>query len=353
MLKRIAFLAAFVFSALLHAQVLHGVGSTSQYPLFSEWSKSYKKVNAAVHLHYTPTGSARGVEEFLEGKADFVATDEALTDQQLQSAKQKLGADILQVPMVLGAVVPVYSVDGVDTELKFTGAALAGIFLGKITKWNDQEIADANPGVQLPDVAIRVVHRSDDSDTTYMWTAFLCNVSKEWKAGPGKGLNVQWPIGLGAKGDDGVEELVVGPRIINTNRIDDFPSNISNSIGYVQLHYAIQRNLPYGDVENASGGFARAAASSLMAEATSAAKESPDAYRRSLADVPSETGYPISSFTWILVPAEMRDKAKAKAMADFLKWMLKDGQNAAAELRFVRLPTAITEDAAGEVAKLR
>jgi phosphate transport system substrate-binding protein len=352
MLKRIAFISTFAFSVLLQGQVLHGAGSTTQYPLFSEWSKSYKKVNPTVHLHYTPTGSARGVEEFLDGKADFVATDAPLTDQQLQSAKQKLGADILQIPMVLGAVVPIYTVDRVDTELKFTGAALAGIYLGKITKWNDPEIADANPGVQLPDAAIKVVHRSDESDTTYMWTAFLSDVSHEWKAGPGKGLNVHWPTGLGAKGDDGVEDLVIGPRILSTNRVDDFPSNISNSIGYVQLHYAIERNLPYGDVENASGGFARAAASSLMAEATSAAKESPDAYRRSLADVPSETGYPVSSFTWILVPAEMRDKAKAKAMSDFLKWMLKDGQGAAAELHYVRLPEAIVDGAQPEVAKL-
>jgi phosphate transport system substrate-binding protein len=352
MLKRIAFISAFAFSAVLHAQVLHGVGSTSQYPLFSEWSKNYKKVNSAVKLHYTPTGSAKGIEKFLEGKADFVATDKALTDQQLQSARQSLGADILQIPMVLGAVVPVYSVDGVDAELKFTGAALAGIYLGKITRWNDQEIADANPGVQLPDAAIKVVHRSDDSDTTYLWTTFLSDVSKEWKAGPGKGLNVQWPVGLGAKGDDGVEDLVIGPRIAMSTRVDDYVKNISNSIGYLQLHYAIERNLPYGDVENASGGFARAAASSITAEATSAAKESPDAYRRSLADVPSEKGYPISSFTWILVPAEMRDKAKAKAMSDFLKWMLKDGQGAAAELHYVRLPTEIAENAAGEAAKL-
>jgi phosphate transport system substrate-binding protein len=185
-----------------------------------------------------------------------------------------------------------------------------------------------------------------------MWTAFLSNVSKDWKAGPGKGLNVRWPVGLGAKGDDGVEDLVIGPSIAQSVRIDDYVRSISNSIGYVQLHYAIERNLPYGDVENASGGFARAAASSLMAEAASAAKESPNAYRASLADVPSETGYPISSFTWILVPADMRDKAKSKAMADFLNWMLKDGQKQAAELHYVRLPTAIVEDAQPEVAKL-
>jgi phosphate transport system substrate-binding protein len=166
-------------SALVHAQVLQGVGSTAQYPLFSQWSRNYKTVNSAVKLHYTPTGSAKGIERFLEGKADFVATDTMLTDEQLKMARQKLGADILQVPMVIGAVVPIYSVDGVDAELKFTSAALAGIYLGKITRWNDPEIADANPGVSLPDAIIKVVHRSDDNDTTYLWTEFLSKVSPE------------------------------------------------------------------------------------------------------------------------------------------------------------------------------
>lgn len=361
MSKRVMLIATFAFSALLQAplhaplqaQVLHGVGSTAQYPLFSEWSKSYKHADPAVHLHYTPTGSARGIQEFLDGKADFVATDELLTEDQMKVAGQKLGADVLRVPMGIGAVVPVYSVDGVGVELKFTSAALAGIYLGKITRWDDPEIAGANPDVHLPDAAIKVVHRSDESDATYAWTEYLSHISPEWKAGPGKGLNVQWPVGMGAKGDDGVEDLVVGPSVANTLRVDDFPSNISNSIGYVQLHYAIERNLPYGDVENASGGFSRATATSLMAESTSAAKENPDAYRRSLADVPSETGYPISSFTWILVPAEMHDKQKAKAMAGFLKWMLEDGQNTAAEHHYVRLPNVIVQEAAAEVPKLR
>jgi phosphate transport system substrate-binding protein len=330
MLIRMALILACLSCALLNAQVLQGVGSSAQYPLFSQWSKGYKRVNSGVKLHYTPTDSAKGIEQFIQGNADFVVTDTMLTDEQLKMARQKFGADILQVPMVLDAVVPIYTVDGVDTELKFTGAALAGIYLGKITKWNDPEIADANPGVPLPDATIKVVHRSDGDDTTYLWTEFLSKVSPQWKAGPGTGLNVNWPTGLGAKGDDGVEDLVLGPRSVSY-RVDDFPRNISNSIGYVPLHYAIERNLPYGDVENASEEFVRATASSLMAEAVSAAKESPNAYRGSLADVPSMTGYPISSFTWILVPAEIRDKAKAKAMADFLQWMLKEGQDSAVD----------------------
>jgi phosphate transport system substrate-binding protein len=194
------------------------------------------------------------------------------------------------------------------------------------------------------------VHRSDNNETTFLWTEFLTKVSSEWRAGPGKGLNVQWPIGLGAKGDDGVEDLVLGPR--GDYGIEDLVGSISNSIGYVQLHYAILHKLPYGDVQNASGAFARAAESSIMAEAASAAKSIPDAYRMSLANVSSQTGYPISSFTWILIPAKMQDKEKARAMADFLKWMLKDGQDSAEALHYVKLPASIVDPALAEVAKL-
>jgi phosphate transport system substrate-binding protein len=350
MLTRVLLILAYIYPALLPAQALHGAGSTSPYPLYSEWSKSFRKADNSVKLHYSPTGSAHGINQFLEGKADFAVTDMILNDQQLKTARQKLGGDILQIPMVLNAVVPVYSVQGVDTDLKFTRAALAGIFLGKITKWDDPEIADANPGVTLPDAVIKVVHRSDENDTTYLWTEFLSKVSPEWKAGPGIGLNVNWPVGLGVRGDDGEEDLVLGPR--GDYGVEDFLKNLSNSIGYVQLHYAIEHQLPYGDVENASGAFVRATGSSIMAEAASAAESSPDAYRQALADLPSATGYPISSFMWILVPSEMRDKAKAKAMADFLKWMLKDGQNSATDLHFVRLPPAIAENALAVVAKL-
>lgn len=339
-----------IFSALACGQTLHGVGSTFPYPLYSEWSKSYTTVNHTVKLHYKPTGSPKGIEELIEGKADFAATETTLTDEELKMARQKLGTDLLQVPTVLGAVVPIYTVEGADVELKFTGAALAGIYLGKITHWNDPEIVEANPGVQLPDAKIIVVHRSDDNDTTYLWTDFLSSVSPEWKAA-GKGLNVKWPVGLGVKGDDGMEDLVVGP--LRTYLIDSVVSSIPNSIGYVQLHYAIEHQLPYGDVQNASGAFVRATESSIMAEAASAAKSIPDAYRSSLVNVPSPIGYPISSFTWILVPANMRDKGKAKAMADFLRWMLKDGQSSAEALHYVRLPLSIVDAAFAEVAKLQ
>ncbi|MBV8553198.1 MAG: phosphate ABC transporter substrate-binding protein PstS [Acidobacteriaceae bacterium] len=352
MLTRAVRILVIVSSGILHAQTLHGVGSSSPYSLFSEWFKDYGKVNPAVKMHYKPTGSAHGIDQFIEGRADFAVTDAPLTNDQREMARQKLGADVLQIPMMLAAVVPVYTVAGVDVELKFTGAALAGIYLGKITRWNDSEIANANPGVPLPDEKIIVVHRSDSSDITYMWTEFLSKVSPAWRAGPGKGLNVKWPIGLGAKGDDGVEDLVIGPEGSYAYLVDDLVRSISNSIGYVQFHYAVDRKLPYGDVQNASGNFARAAELSIIAEAVSAAKSIPDAYRSSLVDVPSEIGYPISSFIWILVPASMADKEKTKAMADFLKWMLKDGQNSAEALHYVRLPSSIVGEALTEVARL-
>jgi phosphate transport system substrate-binding protein len=252
---------------------------------------------------------------------------------------------------VLGAVVPIYRVDGVDAELKFTGPALGGIYLGKITRWNDPAIADRQPDVSLPDDKIVVVHRSDSSDTTYLWTDFLSAASPEWRAGPGTGLNVKWPVGIGVSGDDGVEELVVGPRA--DFRIDDVIRGIPNSIGFVQLHFAIEQKLPYGDVQNSSGAFARAAPSSITAEAVSEAEAFPDAFRRLLVNEPRPTGYPIASFTWILVPANIRDKAKAEAMADFLRWALRDGQPIAEYLHYVRVPPQVVDAALGEVAKLQ
>jgi phosphate transport system substrate-binding protein len=351
MLIRNILISVIVSSAFACAQTVHGVGSTFVQPLYSEWFNTYKKVNPAVKLRYKPTGFATGVSEFIDGKADFAALETPLTKGQMKVARQKLGSEILQIPTVLGAVVPIYRVDGADVELKFTGMALAGIYLGKITKWNDPQIAGANPGVLFPDRKIVVVHRSDTSDTTYLWTDFLSKISPEWKAGPGTGLNVKWPVGIGVAGDDGVEDLVVGPK--NDQTIDDIIRGIPNSIGYVQLQFAIEERLPYGDVQNASGTFARATASSIRAEAVSALASAPDTFGRSLVNTPSPTGYPISSFTWILVPAKMRDKGKSKAMADFLRWALKDGQDLAERLHYIRLPAPALEAALGEVDKLQ
>jgi phosphate transport system substrate-binding protein len=295
-------------------QTLQGAGSTSPYELYSKWFESYRKLHSDVKIHYRPTGSSVGIDELNSGRVDFAASEVPVTDEQLKAAKAKYGSDILEVPSTIGAVVPIYKIDGVRSELKFTGAALAGIYLGKITMWNDPEIADANPYVSLPNKKIVVVHRSDVSDATYLWTDFLSRVSPEWKAGPGTGLTVKWPVGMGAKGDDGVEDLVVGP--VNNYGITDLVSSMSNSIGYVQLHYAIENQLPYGDVQSASGGFVRAAESSVMAAAASAV---PDNFRGSIENEPGPGVYPISSFTWFIVPLKTKDPSKAKTMADFLR----------------------------------
>jgi phosphate transport system substrate-binding protein len=226
-------------------------------------------------------------------------------------------------------------------------SSVSGNLSGQNQDVGDPEIADANPNVSLPDEKIIVVHRSDDSDTTYLWTEFLSRVSPEWKAGPGTGLNVKWPVGFGAKGDDGVEDLVISPT--GDYGTNDLVSGISNSIGYVQLHYAIENRLPYGDVQSATGGFVRAAESSVMAAAASAI---PDNFRGSIESEPGQGVYPISSFTWFIVPLKMKDPSKAKAMADVLKWMLKDGQTSVDALHYVKLPQSVVDKAMQELSRI-
>lgn len=249
-------------------------------------------------IEYKPIGSGAGIERLMAGASDFAATNAPVTEEQLRAIKLKLGKDVLQIPTVAGAVVPIYKVDGVNTDLKFTGSALAGIYLGSITKWNDAEIADANPGVSLPNTKIVVVHRSDTSDTSYLWTTYLSQISPAWRVGPGTGVNVHWPTGLGTKGEDGVEDLVIGPA--GNVGITDLVSSLPNSIGYVQLHYAIENRLPYGDVQNSSGAFVRATASSITA--AGASNEVLGLSGTTLANEYSQTAYPLSSFTWLSFP---------------------------------------------------
>jgi phosphate transport system substrate-binding protein len=335
------FLIALVPSG--NTQTLQGAGSASPYPLYSKWFDSYRKLHPGVKIHYRPIGSRAGIEELVTRKVDFASSATPMTLEQ----QTKLGSDVLQIPAVLEAVVPIYHVDGVDTELKFTAAALAGIYLGKITMWNDPEIADANPNVPLPNEKIVVVHRSDESDTTYLWTDFLSRVSAEWKAGPGTGPNVKWPVGLGARGDDGVADLVIGPT--GDYGVNNLVSGIPNAIGYVQLRYAIEHRLPYGDVQSSTGGFVRATASSVMAAAESTVPNNPSG---SIENEPGQGTYPISSLTWILVPAKMKDPSKSRAMGDFLKWMLTEGQNLVAVPQYVKLPPAVIDKAMKELSRI-
>jgi len=257
---------------------------------------------------------------------DFGASDMPMTDDQLKEAATKLKTKVLNIPTVLGAVVPAYNIPGVTAELNFTQQAISEIYLGTITKWNDPEIAKANPGVKLPADDIIVVHRSDGSGTTYIWTDFLSKASDDWKNKVGKGTSVNWPVGLGGKGNEGVAGLV---------------KQTPDSLGYVELIYAIQNNMPYGKVQNAAGKFVKADLAGVTAAAAGAAKDMPEDFRVSITNAPGATSYPISSFTWLLIPAQFQDSAKRDAIKDFLKWMLGDGQKMTEALSYAQLPKPV------------
>jgi len=304
------------------ALLINGAGATFPYPIYSKWFDEYHKLHPDIQINYQSIGSGGGIRQVLAGTVDFGATDGPMSDEQLGQAKTK----ILHFPTVLGAVVPTYNTPGVSQELKFTPEALAGIFLGKITKWNDGELTRANPGLNLPGSDIVVVHRSDGSGTTYVWVDYLSKVSECWKTKVGKGTSVNWPVGLGGKGNEGVAGLV---------------KQTPSSIGYVELIYAIQNKMPYGQVRNSSGDFVKADLASVTAAAAASAKVMPDDFRVSITNAPGKTAYPIASYTWLLVPSTIDDGAKRKVLVDFLHWMLTDGQNNAEPLAYARLPKEV------------
>jgi phosphate transport system substrate-binding protein len=308
------------------ASLINGAGATFPYPIYSKWFDEYHKLHPDIQINYQSIGSGGGIRQVTAGTVDFGASDGPMTDEQLRDYKGKSGHEILHFPTVLGAVVPTYNIPGVSAELKFTPAALSGIYLGKIAKWNDRELTQTNPGVNLPGSDIVVVHRSDGSGTTYVWTDYLSKVSDEWKTKVGKSTSVNWPVGLGGKGNEGVAGLV---------------KQTPNSIGYVELIYAIQNKMPYGVVRNSSGSFIKADLASTTAAAAGAAKEMPDDFRVSITNAPGKNAYPIASFTWLLVPATIQDGAKRKVITDFLHWMLTDGQKHAEPLAYARLPKEV------------
>ena len=326
--------AALVQGALL----INGAGASFPYPIYSKWFEEYRKTNSGVEINYQSVGSGAGIKQVTEGTVDFGATDGPMNDEQLKAFQDKHGFGILHFPTVLGAVVPTYNVSGVTGQLKFTPDALAGIFLGKITKWNDPAIAGPNKGVNLPDSEIVVVHRSDGSGTSYVWTDYLSKVSQEWKDKVGKGTSVNWPVGLGGKGNEGV-----------TGQIKNAP----NSIGYVELIYAKANNVPYGSVKNASGAFVQADLASVSAAAAGAASTMPDDFRVSITNAPGKTAYPISSFTWLLIPEKFSDAGKRDAMKGFVKWMLADGQNYAEQLSYAKLPKQVVTKETKALSKIQ
>jgi phosphate transport system substrate-binding protein len=305
---------------------INGAGATFPYPMYSKWFDEYHKKNANLQINYQSIGSGGGIKQVTEGTVDFGATDGPMNDEQLKAYQDKHGSGILHFPTVLGAVVPTYNISSVDATLNFTPDALAGIFLGKITKWNDPAIANANKGVKLPAEEIVVVHRADGSGTTYCWTDYLSKVSEEWKTKVGKGTSVNWPVGLGGKGNEGVTGTV---------------KNTPNSIGYVELIYAESNKIPYGSVQNASGAVVKASLAAVSAAAAGAAKDMPDDFRVSITNPPGRASYPISTFTWLLVPEKFSDSTKRDAIKGFLKWALADGQGYAESLSYAKLPKEV------------
>lgn len=302
--------------------LLNAAGATFPYPIYSKWFDVYHNAHPNVQINYQSIGSGGGIRQLQSGTVDFGASDGPMTDEQLSQSKVK----ILHFPTVLGAVVPTYNIPGFSGDLNFTQQAIAGIYLGKITKWNDPEIVKANSGVKLPNDDIVVVHRSDGSGTSYIFTDFLSKVSPEWKSKVGTNTSVNWPVGLGGKGNEGVTGLV---------------KQTPDAIGYIELIYAVQNKIPYGRVQNAAGKFIKADLASVTAAAAGAAKDMPADFRVSIADAPGATSYPISSFTWLLIPEKIPDAAKKAAIKDFLAWMLKDGQMYNEALSYAKLPAPV------------
>jgi phosphate transport system substrate-binding protein len=313
-----ALLSAFSLAAPLAAQTvttINGAGATFPYPMYSKWFDEYHKLHADVQINYQSIGSGGGIRQVTEGTVDFGASDGPMTDEQLAKVKGK----ILHIPTVLGADVPVFNVEGV-AELDFTGPVLADIFLGKITKWNDPAIAKINPKAKLPDAPITVVHRADGSGTTYVWVDYLSKVSPEWLSKVGKATSVNWPVGLGGKGNEGVAGLV---------------KQTPNSIGYVELIYAKQNSMTFGAVQNKAGKFMKADLASVSAAAAGA--KIPADYRVSITDAPGAKAYPVSSFTWLLI-YEKNPPEKGKIIKDFLNWMVDKGQGMTQDLSYAPLP---------------
>jgi phosphate transport system substrate-binding protein len=320
-LRRIALLCIALAIPALGQTTLNGAGATFPYPMYSKWFSEYHKLHPDIEINYQSIGSGGGIRQVLAGTVDFGASDGPMTNDQLAQAKIK----ILHIPTVLGAVVPAYNVPGVSGEVKFTPEALAGIFLGKITSWNDAAITNANPGVKFPAQPIVVIHRSDGSGTTFIFTDYLSKISSEWQSQVGSSTSVKWPVGLGGKGNEGVAGMI---------------RQMQGGIGYIELIYAVQNKIPYGSVKNAAGNFVKASLDSVTAAAASAPKMPAD-FRVSITNAPGKDAYPVSSFTWLLIPEKTKDGAKGKIISDFLTWMVDDGQKMTADLSYAPLPGSV------------
>jgi phosphate transport system substrate-binding protein len=314
------------------AQNLVGAGATFPYPIYSKWFSEYAAAHPGVTINYQSIGSGGGIKQFTSGLVDFGASDMPMTDDALAASKVKL----VHIPTVLGAVVPIFNVPGVS-DVKFSGDVLADIFLGKINNWNDPRVAKDNPGVKLPDQKIIVVHRSDGSGTTFILTDYFSKVSNEWANGPGKGTSPAWPVGVGGKGNEGVAGMV---------------RELPGAVGYVELIYALQNKISFGEVKNAAGNWERASIEGVT-EAGSNVKVIPADYRVSITNAPGANAYPISSFTYLLIPVHSPDAAKAKVLKDLLSWIVNSGESEVSNLSYAPLPKALADRVLQTVYKLQ
>ena len=301
---------------------LTGAGATFPYPIYSKWVLEYTKTRPNVEINYQSIGSGGGIRQFMDRTVDFGATDGPMSDSQITAVR----GNVLHIPTVLGAVVPVYTLPGITQRLRFTPEVLAGVFLGQITRWNDSRIAAANPGVTLPDRDIIVVHRSDGSGTTFIWTDYLSKASPEWSGRVGRGTAVNWPVGLGGRGNEGVASTVL---------------RTPGAIGYVELVYAVQNRMPFGLVRNRAGTFVEATLASTTAAAGGERWPADTDFRVSITDADERDAYPVASFTWILIPREMTNAANARALLEFLWWATHDGQQFATALGYAPLPQPV------------
>ena len=314
------------------ALLINGAGATFPFPIYSKWFDEFHKIKPDVQFSYQSIGSGGGIRQVSAKTVDFGASDGPMTDAQLDAAPGVL----LHFPTVMGGVVPVYNIDGVTASLNFTQKAISGIFLGTITMWNDPEITGANPGVSLPASAIVVIHRSDGSGTSYCWTDFLTKVNSAWATRVGKGTSVNWPAGLGGKGNEGVAGLV---------------KQTPSAIGYVELIYALQNKISYGKLQNKAGKFVECTLASVSAAAASA--KMPHDFRVSITNAPGDESYPASTFTWLLIYQSPQNKEKGKALVEFLNWMLTDGQKYTQDLGYAPLPAPVVEMEKAAIKKVK
>jgi len=333
-LLAVAGAASLVVGAAAQTLQINGAGATFPAPIYTKWVSEYNKLHGNVEINYQPLGSGAGIRQVTNQTVFFGASDGPMNNDQLQAAPGK----ILHFPTVLGAVVPVYNIPGANAELKFTGPVLADIFLGKVTKWNDPAIAKLNPDVKLPGIDITVVHRSDASGTTYIWADYFAKVSPEWKTKVGVNTSVNWPTGVGGKGSEGVTGVV---------------TQTPGSISYVELVYALQNKINYGSVQNMAGEFTKGSVQSVTAAAAAAATQMPADFRVSITNAPGKGVYPISSFTWLLLYENPKDKGQSKAMVDFVKWALTDGQKYCGDLGYAPLPEGVVKLEMTALAKIK